>query len=70
MPIVPVAFDGLFPIWPRGLSLNWRMLLPGAARIQLEFGAPMTVPRGAYEAGTAELRAAVERMFSAMRSGG
>ncbi len=68
VPIVPVAFDGLFPIWPRGLPLNWRMLLPGATRIRMEFSAPLTVARGAYAEGTAALRAAVERMFSAMRA--
>jgi long-chain acyl-CoA synthetase len=69
VPIVPAAFDGLFPVWPRGLSLNWRMLRPGATRARLEFGAPIAVPRGAYDDGTAALRASVERMFQAMRAG-
>jgi long-chain acyl-CoA synthetase len=67
VPIVPVALDGLFPVWPRGLSLNWRKLVPGATRVELEFGSPIRVPRGAYDEGTAALRGAVERMFEAMR---
>jgi len=67
VPIVPVALDGLFPVWPRGLSLNWRTLVPGATRVELEFGSPIRVPRGAYDEGTAALRGAVERMFEAMR---
>jgi len=66
VPIVPVALDGLFPVWPRGLSFNWRMLRPGATRVRMAFGTPITVPRGAYDDGTAALRAAVEEMFSAM----
>ena len=65
--IVPVAFDGLFPLWPRGLPPNWRMLRPGATQVRLEFGEPLRVARGAYDEGTAALRAAVERMFTSMR---
>jgi long-chain acyl-CoA synthetase len=67
-PIVPVALDGLFPIWPRGRSLNWRALLPWRAqRVRFEFGPPIGVTRGAYDEGTATLRRAVEEMFEAMR---
>jgi long-chain acyl-CoA synthetase len=68
VPIVPAAFDGLFPVWPRGLPLNWRLLIPGATRARLEFGPPIAVARGEYEAGTAALRAAVEGLFAAMRA--
>ena len=31
VPIVPVAIDGLFELWPRGRSFNWRGLLPWRA---------------------------------------
>jgi long-chain acyl-CoA synthetase len=68
VPIVPAAFDGLFPVWPRGLPLNWRMLIPGATRARLDFGPPLVVARGEYDAGTAALRAAVERLFAAIRA--
>jgi len=67
-PIVPVALDGLFPLWPRSRPFQWRHLLPGSGlRVPLEFGAPLTVDRGKYAEGTAALRAGVERMFLAMR---
>ncbi|HUF47481.1 MAG TPA: AMP-binding protein [Vicinamibacterales bacterium] len=67
-PIVPVAIDGLFPLWPRGRTLDWRRLRPGATRVALVFGAPVTVARGAYEAGTTTLRAAVDRLFAGLRA--
>jgi len=68
VPIVPVAMDGLFELWPRSRALQWRRLLPGGGtRVPLEFGAPVTVTPGRYAEGTAALRAAVERMFVAMR---
>ena len=67
-PIVPVAMDGLFPLWPRSRPFQWKRLLPGSGlRVPLEFGAPITVERGRYAEGTAALRAGVERMFLAMR---
>jgi long-chain acyl-CoA synthetase len=68
IPIVPVAINGLFPIWPRGRSLSWRALLPWRAeRVTLEFGPPVAVARGRYDEGTAALRRAVEQMFELMR---
>ena len=67
-PIVPVAMDGLFDLWPRSRPFRWRRLLPGSGlRVPLEFGTPLTVDRGRYAEGTAALRAGVERMFLAMR---
>lgn len=42
VPIVPVAFNGVFPIWPRNRSFSWRAILPWAGtKVQLRFGAPM-----------------------------
>jgi long-chain acyl-CoA synthetase len=68
VPMVPVAMDGLFPIWPRSRSLQWRALLPGSGvHIVLQFGASIGVARGKYAEGTAALRSAVERMFLALR---
>jgi long-chain acyl-CoA synthetase len=59
-PVVPVAIDGLFPLWPRGRSFQWRQLLPWrAAPVTITFGAPITVARGDYDAGTEALREAV-----------
>ncbi len=66
-PIVPVALDGLYDLWPRGRSLNWRLLLPWRARpVTFEFGQPFRGQRGAYAEGTAALRAAVAAMFDRM----
>ena len=41
-PIVPVALDGLYDLWPRGRSFNWRLLLPWRRqRVTYEFGEPI-----------------------------
>jgi long-chain acyl-CoA synthetase len=68
-PIVPVALDGLFELWPRGRSLQWRLLKPwNRARVTYEFGEPLKANRDDYAAGTATLRAAVERLLGRIRS--
>jgi long-chain acyl-CoA synthetase len=48
-PIVPVALDGIFEIWPRGRGFKWRALVPtflggSAARISVRFGPPLPPP--------------------------
>ena len=70
VPIVPVAIDGLFELWPRGRSFNWRALLPWRAKpVRIAFGPPLNVTPGAYTEGTAALRSAVATMFDRMRAG-
>ena len=69
-PIVPVAIDGAFEIWPRGASPRWHRLLPGVGRVRIRFGEPLShAPASGpaepdYVALTARLRASVERMLS------
>jgi long-chain acyl-CoA synthetase len=42
VPIVPVAFNGAFPIWPRNRSFSWRAILPwSGTKVQLRFGKPI-----------------------------
>jgi long-chain acyl-CoA synthetase len=68
-PIVPVALDGLFDLWPRGRSFQWRALWPGRRRpVRVEFGPPIRSERGAYAESTAALRAAVAAMFERLRA--
>jgi long-chain acyl-CoA synthetase len=68
VPIVPVAMDGLFQLWPRSLSLQWRAMLPwNLTPVRVQFGAPLTMQKGDDAAATARLRRAIEEMFSAMR---
>jgi len=44
-PIVPVALEGMFEVWPRGRGPRWRCWLPGGpARVSLRFGAPLAPP--------------------------
>jgi long-chain acyl-CoA synthetase len=63
-PIVPVALDGLFELWPRGRPFNWRALVPGRAQpVQLRFGDPLQVAPGAYADGTRALRDRVQGML-------
>jgi long-chain acyl-CoA synthetase len=68
-PIVPVALDGLYELWPRRRPLNWRRLLPWNARpIVVAFGPPLQARRGDYAAGTVDLRQAVEALFERHRT--
>lgn len=68
-PIVPVALDGLYDLWPRGRAFNWRGLLPWrAAPVTLRFGAPIAVARGDDAAGTRALRQSVDTMLQEIRS--
>jgi long-chain acyl-CoA synthetase len=67
-PIVPIAVDGLFDLWPRGRPSNWAGLLPWRARpVTLVFGPPIRVRAGEYTEGTAQLRAAVVAMLDDIR---
>ena len=44
-PIVPVALDGIYEVWPRGRNFRWSALLPGSgARMTVRFGAPLAPP--------------------------
>jgi long-chain acyl-CoA synthetase len=44
-PVVPVAFRGLFTVWPRQRSFNWRAIPPfGRARVQMRIGKPLAPP--------------------------
>jgi long-chain acyl-CoA synthetase len=68
-PIVPVALDGLFAIWPRGRSLQWHLLKPwNRARVSYVFGQAFRTERGAYVEGTARLRQEVAALLSKLRT--
>ncbi|HEX5042984.1 MAG TPA: AMP-binding protein [Candidatus Polarisedimenticolaceae bacterium] len=67
VPIVPVAMDGVFDVWPRNRAFRWRSLLPGSGtRVLLEVGEPLA-PAGDYAELTGRLRAAVERVWLPLR---
>jgi long-chain acyl-CoA synthetase len=69
VPIVPVALDGVFELWPRSRPFNWRGLLPWRRpEVRLRFGAAMTVGRDGLATGTDALAASVEMMFREMRA--
>ena len=65
VPIVPVAIKGVFELWPRGRSLNWRLFGPwGRHRVTIVIGQPMTFAENAdYNQTATELRDRVERMW-------
>ncbi len=67
-PVIPVALDGLYDLWPRGRSFNWKGLLPWrVSPVTLVFGPPKRLEPGAYTEGTAELRKAVASMLDEIR---
>jgi long-chain acyl-CoA synthetase len=79
VPVVPVALEGFFEIWPRNRPINWRLLRPWRrARIAVRFGSPIApdvpasagstlIAADAYERTTLRLRGAVEKMWSEIR---
>jgi long-chain acyl-CoA synthetase len=80
IPIVPAAFNGVFPIWPRNRGISWRAVLPwSGTRVQLHFGPPMqpaSIPEMAcspereevlYSSLTEQLRHNVIRLQATLR---
>ena len=68
VPIVPVAIKGVFELWPRGRSFNWRLLkLWSRHRVRIVIGAPMSFAETAdYTQTTTELRDRVEKMWKSL----
>jgi long-chain acyl-CoA synthetase len=68
VPIVPVAIKGVFELWPRGRSFNWRLLRPWSRhRVKIAIGAPMSIAESAdYNQTATELRDRVEKMWQAL----
>jgi long-chain acyl-CoA synthetase len=63
-PVVPVALDGLFPLWPRGRTIQWNRLLTLRRRgVRLTFGAPMRFTATDYATGALELQRRVTDMM-------
>ena len=77
VPIVPVALDGVFDVWPRNRSFRWRALVPAnGTRVLLDVGEPLSPASAAaapaafdreYAALTERLRSAVERGWLLLR---
>ena len=82
-PIVPVALDGLYTLWPRNRPINWQALRPWRRlRVAMRFGAPQPAPvlataapasalesmaEPSYAITTARLRDAVEGMWQEIK---
>jgi long-chain acyl-CoA synthetase len=81
-PIVPVALDGPYALWPRNRPINWGLLRPWhRPRVAVRFGAPLPAPTLAptapaagdglaepsYAITTGRLRDAVDRMWREIR---
>jgi long-chain acyl-CoA synthetase len=69
VPIVPVAINGVFQIWPRNRPLAWRRLLPWSGHhVTVRIGRPIAHVEGeSYDDQTARLRSAVEEMWAAIQ---
>ncbi len=81
VPIVPVAFEGMFPVWPRNRAFHWRAFLPWkGTSVRIKFGTPIlppTLPQAEsaqgvteahYTALTEEVRGAVAEMQRLLRA--
>jgi long-chain acyl-CoA synthetase len=63
VPIVPVGFDGVFPVWPRNRAFSWRAFLPwNGTRVRLHFGKALR-PLAPSEDGVSQ--AAIEARYAA-----
>jgi long-chain acyl-CoA synthetase len=85
-PIVPVALDGVYSLWPRNRPINWALLRPWRRpRVALRFGPPLPAPvlatagashsvdslaEPSYAITTARLREVVDRMWRDIRVSG
>jgi long-chain acyl-CoA synthetase len=68
VPIVPMAVDGLYALWPRRRPFNWRAL--AGARVSLAFAPPTTVAPGADASGMAAVEADVRGLVRKLRDNG
>ena len=68
-PIVPLALKGIYELWPRNRTLNWRVLWPWSGhRFTVAFGPPMTVGGSESDSEAAlRLRDRVDEMWRAKR---
>jgi long-chain acyl-CoA synthetase len=66
VPIVPVAIRGVFELWPRNRSFNWRLLRPWSRHVvRVRFGPPMLVAEGTTPAdGATALRDRVKTLWN------
>ena len=66
VPIVPVAIKGVYELWPRGRSLNWRLLGPWSRhRVTIVVGEAMSFAESAdYNQTATQLRDRVEKMWN------
>jgi long-chain acyl-CoA synthetase len=69
VPIVPVAIDGMYGIWPRNRPLAWRLLLPWSGHhVRIAFGKPIPPDsQASYSQQTDRLRETVDRMWKDLR---
>jgi long-chain acyl-CoA synthetase len=68
VPVVPVGLSGLFPLWPRGGSIQWRAFWPLRRRqITIAFGEPIHLKAGDETSGTELIRQAVETLLAAAK---
>jgi 1-acyl-sn-glycerol-3-phosphate acyltransferase len=68
VPIVPVAIKGVYELWPRGRSFNWRLLRPWSRhRVRIAIGEPMLFAENAdYNETAAALRERVYDMWQVL----
>lgn len=67
VPVVPVAVNGIYDLWPRNRPFNWKLVLPFSGhRVTIQFGEPMMFGEQADPAESAlQLRERVAEMWRA-----
>jgi long-chain acyl-CoA synthetase len=66
VPVVPVAIDGLYDVWPRGRGMQWSRLRPWRrANVTLIVGEPLRIDAGDPADGAMMLQTRVEALLGA-----
>jgi len=69
VPIVPIAIDGPFALWPRSRPFQWKRLLPWRApRVACQFATPVLARREAIANDTVQLEQIVRDMVKTVRA--
>jgi long-chain acyl-CoA synthetase len=70
VPMVPVALKGIYELWPRNGTINWRLVAPWSGhRVRIEIGEAVSPAAGTNDNDSAlKLRECVNEMWEAISS--
>ena len=70
-PIVPIAIEGAYDVWPRNSGPKLSRFLPFVGKVRMALGTPLAFASGGtvdYQSRTGELRERVQKLLDALRA--